>query len=673
MVMRTKKLPWLIIGAAALFALTYVYWRGPDHNYDLLNYHYYAGYAFLHGRFFFDIAAAHLQSFLNPLPNVLAYTVLSFLPFPASAWTLAAVQLLSLPLLVLICQELDRDFGHDTPSIAALLALLLSLLAPLWWSELGTSFFESTLTPIVLLGLLFGLRGVAKAAKSLPAVGALVLAGFAIGLATGLKLTNAIFAVGLLAALMPLLLSLNIRLAIQYGLVCAGGLVAGFAATAWWNIHLARQWSSPLFPFYNALFQSPYFDSINFRDWRWEFRSVSDFLGFLSEATFGTSKTLEVRFADVRLLISVVLFGILMLAWAFRRFPAYTRRLPCAEGIVSKALLGFFAVSFALWAFLFAYQRYLIPLELLLGIAIWIMAGQLFRRDSIVSGLLAIGVAISFITLSVPDWNYSKSVKENRPNAFGLRLPSELVNQPANYLVTDAPISYIFPFMHHDSRFLRVDFSPRIDALIRHTLAQNENRPIRLMSREATVATAMDKWARFGFLPGNEPWYCWHFQSNIDSYVVCEVQVGQSDKRRVRRIVGETIDFRGATPLPPEVMGVTGLSFQEPWGRWSIQDEVQIHFAGCLPEGRLKIAIQGLAFGPNVGVPVPIIVGRGQTSVIFSSLNNHRHAILENKNGCQTVMRLLIPYKTSPSPLDLSGDPRELGIGLTSLRFDRSE
>src|SRR5262245_48237603 len=130
-----------------VFAFIFVYRRGADLNWDLLHYHYYAGHALLHGRFTSDIAAAGLQSFLNPLPYVLPYTALSVLPFPANTWVLLAVQLLSLPLLVLIGRELD---SCGTGSMAGAFALFLTVLAPLWWSELGTSFFDATLAPVVL-------------------------------------------------------------------------------------------------------------------------------------------------------------------------------------------------------------------------------------------------------------------------------------------------------------------------------------------------------------------------------------------------------------------------------------------------------------------------------------------------------------------------------------------
>jgi len=86
------------------------------------------------------------------------------------------------------------------------------------------------------------------------------------------------------------------------------------------------------------------------------------------------------------------------------------------------------------------------------------------------------------------------------------------------------PISYILAFLHPDSRFLRVDFSPQTEGLIRQALAHNVMHPVRVLTRESEAGKAMREWARFGYLPDDEAWLCWHFRSDIDSYVACEVQ-----------------------------------------------------------------------------------------------------------------------------------------------------
>src|SRR5262249_4684612 len=155
----------------------------------------------------------------------------------------------------------------------------------------------------------------------------------------------------------------NPRLALRRGLVCTASLAAGFGVTAWWNVLLAWHWGSPLFPFYNALFKSPYFDPINFYDVRWQFSSLAQFLAFLLAAVHGTAKTSELQFADARLLMYVTLLGLLMLLAAYKHLAPGRTRLVCGNTDVAQAFLWFFGVSFALWARVFANQRYLIPLE----------------------------------------------------------------------------------------------------------------------------------------------------------------------------------------------------------------------------------------------------------------------------------------------------------------------
>ncbi len=51
-----------------------------DANWDLCNYHYYHAYAFLHGRFYYDILPAATPAFYNPLLNVPFYYLVNLLP-----------------------------------------------------------------------------------------------------------------------------------------------------------------------------------------------------------------------------------------------------------------------------------------------------------------------------------------------------------------------------------------------------------------------------------------------------------------------------------------------------------------------------------------------------------------------------------------------------------------
>ena len=57
-----KAMPWVVVAISALVACDFVVVRGEDLNWDLLNYHYYSGYALVNGRFADDVAPSGLQT-----------------------------------------------------------------------------------------------------------------------------------------------------------------------------------------------------------------------------------------------------------------------------------------------------------------------------------------------------------------------------------------------------------------------------------------------------------------------------------------------------------------------------------------------------------------------------------------------------------------------------------
>jgi hypothetical protein len=433
------------------------------------------------------------------------------------------------------------------------------------------------------------------------------------------------------------------------------GMTGGFLLTAWWNIYLLQRWGSPLFPFYNAWFKSPFFDQSDFRDMRWYFSSITDFGRHIWISATGTTKTSEVLFADARLLI---LFALTPLALYIRK-----RHATSDKGVLFFML--FFGVSFFLWGFMFAYQRYLIPIEVLFGFSIWILLSRITANHNLVALLLAISVIVSAVLMKVPDWGHKHS-REAQSNPFGLQLPHEYSSTPARYLVVGSPIGFILPFLHPDSRFYGLGFSAPVDKLIRSIVTHDDVLPLRILSNEANVLTIWDTLSPFGIVPRQNTLNCSHFRSNSGSYVICEIS--KRTQERAKSFSSIEIDFQGNnSALSSEVLGVKGLSFQEPWGRWSDGDEVIIKLVNCLPAGKLRIDLRGHAFGPNIGRPVLVTLGSSKALFDFSESDRDLSAILDNREQCQTTLSLLVPKKTSPKALGLSEDARLLGVGLVQL------
>ncbi|QSI28758.1 hypothetical protein GNX71_03855 [Variovorax sp. RKNM96] len=638
----------------AIVAMVFVYRRGQDLNWDLLNYHFYSGFFVLHGRFEEDLAAAGLQTFFHPAVNLLAYLALKFLGFPWSAWAILFVQLLAVPPFLLICRKIARDLGYQKIGITELFVVALGLMAPLWWSELGTTFFSSTTAPFILWAIYFGIKGAKEEAPS----GAMIfVSGGLLGLASGLKLTNAPFAVGFFIALFVAHFSNGLRSAAKSGFIYSAGAVVGFTCTAWWYVLLYQRWGSPVFPLYNAIFKSPYFEAVSFRDMRWYFSSLTEFATYVFQSASLTGKTSEIPFADARLIVVLALGAALV---------AMRRKLKLERS--SLVVVVFFVVSYMLWATAFAYQRYLIPIEFLFGVIIWIFVSRLFEKKRAIMGAVLAITLVCGVMIKVPDWGHTKkSITSSNP--FGLELPKTLEETPAIYLVQGVPNSYIFPFLSTGSKFYRVDFSSKFDSIVRQRVVQRGELPVRVLTNHASAEGIRNTFEVFAGMSKDQELKCWSFKSSVDGYVACEPGAEATVDRNTKT---STVNVTLGKDMPWEgaVRGLTGFSPPESWGRWTEADEASIELNRCLPTGRLKISMLANAYGPNVDRPVRVIVGSGTAAASFGHAASEVAVELENEVPCESRVRIVIPQKTSPFELGEGPDKRELGIGLRSLRIE---
>src|SRR5437763_801891 len=189
----------LVFAIPAAACAVWTVLAGKDVNWDLLNYHYYLPYEWLHDRLAQDYFAASGQSYLNPI---------GFLPFYAmlaAGWhsvvasmALAVVHSLNLALLYLIAWRL---FGHRSPGERRSLSVLAAAVggaSAIFWATVGSSFLE----PLLAVPMLAGVLLLIEPNRAHPLV-----AGLLFGAASALKYSNAVFA---LAAL-PLALAASPR------------------------------------------------------------------------------------------------------------------------------------------------------------------------------------------------------------------------------------------------------------------------------------------------------------------------------------------------------------------------------------------------------------------------------------------------------------------------------
>jgi hypothetical protein len=490
---------------------------GQDLNFDLLNYHYYDGYAFLHGRTFDDIAPAGSQSFQPPLIHAFHYLGIAHLPPRLFGFLLGAVHGLNLPLVAAL-GLLVLPRGTTRAPLLALLAALAGSLGPAAVSLLGTTFGDN-LVSIPALGALLLLLASASEGSPRRAQGLALAAGALAGAATGLKLTMAAYHVGLFAAALVLWRSSG-DLARRLGLLGAGSLV-GFAPTGgFWDLELWRRFGNPLFPFANGLFRSGYQSLENFRDTRFMARSAYDLLRPFVDTALGRSdRLMEIGMRDVRfaLLLGAGL-GVLLLAARARA------RGEGPEPLERKAaaFAAWWASSYLAWALAFYTYRYAALLEFTAPLLLVWLALRLVpaRRALQTAALLTLAIVA---TTRVESWGR----RAWQTPWLGLPVPALGLEPHSLVLVVGQPSAFAIPSFREDARFVNLTAVERFraplvwDPLVTEAVRDHRGPLLLLSNFEFSRAECEARVLALGLRPTES---CEGFRNGALRFRLCELQ-----------------------------------------------------------------------------------------------------------------------------------------------------
>jgi len=327
------------------------YWRGPDIMWDLQNYHFYIPHALLEGTLWTDLFVAGLQSYINPLPDLPHYLLTKYSGLTAATlyqglWFGALGYLCWRVNVFLAMQVTPQGFGARVLLPAAATALSLTGVASV--AQIGMTSNEVQVAAFVIAGLLCALHAIESPRPYLWHLAC----GAAAGAATGLKFTAATYVVALFAATIA---SLGFRRAGPALLWILAGTAAGFLLTyGWWGWLLNQRFGSPLFPFYNGLFRSEWFELNNFKDPHWGAKNPADMILIpFSLATEAGYRVSEMLARDPRIILGLA--G----AVAAIAFGVVRKRLRPAFRLV----LIFFLVGYFVWIVQFGIIRYAVPLE----------------------------------------------------------------------------------------------------------------------------------------------------------------------------------------------------------------------------------------------------------------------------------------------------------------------
>ena len=422
----------LLIVVPLLFAFASVL-AGKDQNWDFLNYRWYNAWAFLHDRLTMDVLVAHHATFYNPLLELPFYLAATCLPAVVAGFLLAlAGSIVFVPLYLLTEQVLPALHGSKRILVPAAVGLA-GLLGGGVLGQIGIVSWDLPLATLTLFALWLLVRDEAACLRfaSRRTYAGLVLAGVLAGLAAGLKLTAAVYPVGLVTGIFfASALSLSRRVW-QASLFSAGTCLGLLLGGGYWMARLYTALGNPFFPYFNGLFHSAYAAVGSNRDTTFLPQDWRTALFFPYYFSANSHHVAEYDFRDVHL---AMLFTLLpLLALRFWRRPD----VELANNVAARLLLISAVVSYVAWEALFSIYRYILPLEALAPLLIVVIVASLpigLRARTIIASLCLLTAVLAIrvdFTRSRWDAHY-----------VAVRLPFAVPDQALVLMTGDGPMGY---------------------------------------------------------------------------------------------------------------------------------------------------------------------------------------------------------------------------------------
>jgi hypothetical protein len=437
----------LLFGALALYL-------GQDANWDLRNYHWYNAYAFVNGRYLFDLLPSQTPFFYNPTLDVPFYLLASRVSAKLAAFILGSFQGVNYVLLFMLAHA-SLIISNPRQKIAACAAsAAIGMLGAGELAQLGTTFYDNVTSLGIFLSALLVVRHVDALIHG-PLKRALTLAFFAglpAGLMMGLKLPSVIFCLGLCFALLLVAGSLRRRFLISF--VFGLGVLAGLAVTlGHWMWFLQTNFDSPLFPYFNNIFKSPFAPLTTARDTQFIPLDWCDRLLFPFIFAEHPTRVGEIPWRDWKI---PALYAALPLAVILRLVFGRNAKAQdnMAAPLATRYLLWTAVVSYAIWLAMFDIYRYIVPLEMLAPLLIVVAIGLLPLRLQARSLLAAFILLTLAVTVQPGNWTRNDKWL---PHTIETDIPS--LGDPSDLMILMAgfePYSHVLSAFPPEIPFIRI-------------------------------------------------------------------------------------------------------------------------------------------------------------------------------------------------------------------------
>ncbi len=428
---------------------------GRDLNWDYFNYHDYAALSSLQDRLREDFFAAGYQGYLNPLPFYLFGWMLSLDIHSALIGSVIAfIQSANLFFLYLISKDLVERSGWSGKAICVSLTLL-GAMSGVFLAQLGSSFVDPLTTIPVMAAIWLVLRTCE--------LRWLCVACFLAGCSVALKLTNVVFAVGVISAAM---ISIKPRSFLGFWrsvFYCGLSGVIGFISLySVWGWKLWVEYDSPFFPLFNNVFRSEWFPAEAIAYHRFIPGNLGEAL-LLPFDMLGLKSWVyaEIAAPDVRpfalMIIALAIFFMASIRSLISRLPKRSILILPSDMVRSRLIeykfWVFFCSAVLLWLATSSNGRYATPLVLIIGPGLYLLLNRLVPFRYAVLGITILSVTQLHLVISAgnPRYNPMQWTSVWLPS----NVPAELTVDPILVLsIGSSSESYLARYLHPGSAFV---------------------------------------------------------------------------------------------------------------------------------------------------------------------------------------------------------------------------
>lgn len=384
-----------------LVPLTFGFWSlllGQDSNYDLLNYHLYTPFAFLNNKLEIDLAAAGGHSYFNPFLDLPYYFLIYYFPPYIASFIMGCIHGLNFNLVLGISSKILSDLPPPVRNRVCLFLSLSGCLTANFLSGLGNSMGDCLTSLFVLCGFFLVLKYSPSFLSKITITNAFIimLIGLVIGIGAGLKLTNVPYVAALCFSILFLPCSLNNRLVIAILIalgICIGITIGG----GYWYFEMWNYFGNPVFPMFSNYFPNELSGNSWSKDNNFLPKNIQEILLWPLIFSLDSYRVGQAKIHQFIWPLFYLCFIYWIIKYIYKKianlsFNSYQSKL-------NLFLILFIAVGYILWQELFSISRYLVPIELLAPLGIYVMSRDFFAGQEKLKALIDCTLMLSTLVV----------------------------------------------------------------------------------------------------------------------------------------------------------------------------------------------------------------------------------------------------------------------------------